>query len=121
MPRLSSLPDRLSSVAPRLDGQLVAGKSAPVTRDDAKPWRKWYGRKAWKDLKRMVMARDQGVCVQTGVPLIGVAPAPNSPVVDHIIEHKGDWDLFHDPDNLQLVSKQYHDTEKQRIERARHA
>jgi 5-methylcytosine-specific restriction protein A len=65
--------------------------------------------------------RNYGVCKQTGVALVGEYGAPNSPVLDHIVEHNGDPVLFWDPENTQLVAKKYHDTEKQRIERAQHA
>jgi 5-methylcytosine-specific restriction protein A len=60
------------------------------------------------------------VCEQTGVPLVGAAGAPNSPIVDHIVEYNSNKTLFYDIENLQLISKKWHDTEKQRIERARH-
>jgi 5-methylcytosine-specific restriction endonuclease McrA len=37
-------------------------------------------------------------------------------VVDHIKAHKGDLDLFFDPDNLQSLCKSHHDGAKQRID-----
>lgn len=37
-------------------------------------------------------------------------------VVDHIQPHKGDTDLFHDPDNWQALCKQCHDSLKKQIE-----
>ncbi len=54
----------------------------------------------------------------TGTLLVGKYPAPNSPVVDHIRRHGGDPELFWDPSNLQALSKEYHDREKQRQEYA---
>jgi 5-methylcytosine-specific restriction protein A len=51
------------------------------------------------------------------VALTGKHPAPDSPAIDHIIDHNGNASLFWDRDNLQAVSKQWHDTEKQRQER----
>lgn len=37
-------------------------------------------------------------------------------VVDHIKPHKGDMDLFKDPDNLQSLCKKCHDKYKQYLE-----
>lgn len=58
------------------------------------------------------------MCQQTGVALVGRHPKPNSPVVDHITPHRGDPELFWDEANLQAVAKGWHDSEKQRQERA---
>ncbi len=58
------------------------------------------------------------VCQETGVFLIGRHPASNSPVADHIKPHRGDPELFWNPLNLHAVSKTYHDSAKQRLERA---
>lgn len=38
-------------------------------------------------------------------------------VVDHIIPHRGDRKLFHDPDNLQTLCPDHHYIDKQQIER----
>lgn len=86
-------------------------------RAEDQPWRTWYGTARWKRLRRKIWKRDGYVCVATGVALVGNYPAPNSPVADHIIWHKGDPDLFWDEDNLQTLSKAYHDREKQKQER----
>lgn len=40
-------------------------------------------------------------------------------VVDHKKPHKGDLDLFHDPNNLQSLCKHHHDSAKQMIERGK--
>ena len=58
------------------------------------------------------------VCQKTGVLLTGAKFAPDSPVVDHIIPHRGDMVLFWDEDNLQTVSKAYHDKVKQSLEKS---
>lgn len=86
-------------------------------RDATHPWRRWYRTARWRALRSKIIRRDRGVCQQTGVLLIGFHPAGNSPVVDHIVPHRGDADLFWDETNLQTVSKAYHDSEKQKIER----
>lgn len=85
-------------------------------RSHLKPWRKWYSTKRWRALREAVMQRDRMQCQQTGVMLIGEANQPDSPVVDHIRPHRGDAALFFDIDNCQLVSKAWHDREKQRLE-----
>jgi len=64
------------------------------------------------------MLREGKICQQTGVLLVGPKHAPNSPVVDHIIPHNGNEVLFWSEDNLQLVSKDYHDSQKQKIEKS---
>lgn len=38
-------------------------------------------------------------------------------IVDHIVPHKGDLVLFHDPENLQSLCKPCHDRDKAAIER----
>lgn len=39
-------------------------------------------------------------------------------VVDHVIAHKGDEELFSDPENLQSLCKPCHDGHKQRQEKS---
>ncbi|MEQ8292498.1 MAG: HNH endonuclease [Roseovarius sp.] len=96
-------------------------RSETVSRDQeraaSQPWRKWYSTAKWAALKKRVHQRDDWVCQQTGVLLIGKHPAPNSPVADHIEPHRGDPELFWDESNVQTVSKSWHDSEKQRQER----
>lgn len=89
-----------------------------ATRSADHEYRGWYKLKRWQDLRQEVLVRDLFTCRQTGVLLIGKAPAPNSPVVDHITPHRGDPALFWDIDNLQSVSKAWHDSVKQARERA---
>jgi 5-methylcytosine-specific restriction protein A len=74
--------------------------------------RSWYKSKRWADLRDAVLVRDLYTCRQTGVLLTGKHPEPNSPVVDHVVPHRGDERLFWDINNLQAVSKEYHDGEK---------
>lgn len=109
MPKLSTLKPRLKAMAPKL-------KTAREVRDtryspDAQV-RSWYKSKRWQDLRDAVLTRDLYTCQKTGVLLTGKHPAPNSPVVDHVIPHHGDERLFWDINNLQAVSKEYHDGEK---------
>lgn len=113
MPKLTTLKPRLKAMAPKL-------KTAREVRDtryspDAQV-RSWYKSARWQALRLEVLARDLYTCRQTGVVLTGKSPAPNSPVVDHVIPHKGDERLFWDPNNLQAVSKAYHDSDKRKME-----
>lgn len=123
MGRLKTLPPRLAPAAPRL------GTPKPVDREQAErertrerdrlqASRKLYNSRAWRKLRDEVYARDSWTCRQTGVICLGKFPAPNSPVADHIIPHRGDLALFWDKANIQTVSKAYHDSQKQREERA---
>lgn len=117
----------------RLSGRGVGGRlgrqptrlAVPVTeaerskqRTDIMPGRSLYNTARWKRLRLDVLKRDGFVCQKTGVRLTGKSPAPNSPVVDHKTPHRGDPVLFFDPENLQAVSKAWHDSEKQRLEKA---
>ncbi len=86
-------------------------------RDRTQGWRIWYKTARWQKLRRLVLKRDGYTCQATGAMLVGQYPASNSPVVDHIRPHRGDADLFWDEDNLQSVSKEYHDRVKQSIEK----
>lgn len=109
MPKLTTLKPRLKAMAPKL-------KTAREVRDtryspDAQV-RRWYKSARWQALRLEVLTRDLFTCRQTGVVLTGKSPAPNSPVVDHVVPHKGDERLFWDPSNLQAVSKAYQDSDK---------
>lgn len=86
----------------------VAGPRRSVT---------WNKTARWQKLRLRILERDKWVCQATGILLVGVHPAPNSPVVDHIEPHRGDPDLFWDEDNLRAVSKEWHDREKQSQEK----
>lgn len=86
-------------------------------RDQSQPWRQWYKTAEWRKLRAKVLKRDLYTCQQTGILLIGKYPAANSPVVDHIKPHRGDPTLFWDENNLQAMSKGYHDRLKQSQER----
>ena len=114
-PPLRTLKPRLAPMPPRL-------KSARTVRDtryspDATV-RAWYKSARWHKLRQQVLIRDMYTCQQTGVVLAGKSPAPNSPVVDHKIPHRGNEALFFDPENCQSVTKQWHDSTKKRMERS---
>lgn len=87
-----------------------------AARNAARP--NWYSTARWQKLRLRALDRDGWRCRQTGVLLVGSYPAPNSAAVDHIKPHGWDPELFWCLDNLQSVTKAWHDREKQRRERA---
>lgn len=108
MARLKSMAPALSAAPARLVGPVDTGtKERPA----------WYQSARWQRLRRKVLIRDEYRCRQTGVRLTDGRQAPNSAVVDHINPHRWNPDLFWDEDNLQAVSKQWHDSEKQKLEK----
>lgn len=80
-------------------------------RHDARPWRALYNTKAWHRLRWHQLQAEPlcRLCAQLGSTTAAT-------VVDHIVPHKGDHGLFHDPDNLQSLCKTCHDSVKQRQE-----
>ncbi len=113
--RLKTATPKLKAAKSRLRGP---ASGSDERRASSPHWRKWYATKRWRRLRLQVFVRDGYQCKQTGVLLNGTHPAPSSPVADHIKEHRGDPKLFWDPDNLQSVSKQWHDRVKQKLEHA---
>lgn len=78
-------------------------KPAPRSRESA-AWRRWYSLPIWTDelrpgqLFREPFCRE---CARYGIR----TPATN---VDHIRDHKGDWELFTDRENLQSLCHSCH-------------
>lgn len=120
MGRLKMMPSRVKVLPPKVkyEDNAIRKKRNSASIEITKPWRKWYYTKAWKELRLRTLTRDGFVCQKTGAMLSGRHPEPNSPVVDHIVPHRGDADLFWDENNLQSVTKQWHDSVKSVIERA---
>ncbi|MFQ6550491.1 HNH endonuclease [Aestuariibius sp. 2305UL40-4] len=112
------LPSRIGKPTSRLQRKDADEADRHRRRDAELPWRSWQKTARWQKLRDRILARDGLVCQQTGVMLLGKHPAPNSPVVDHKLPHRGDPDLFWDETNLQTVSKAWHDREKQKREHA---
>lgn len=111
MPRLSSLPSRLSSLPHRVGtAPGPAGKPAPKRVRNAAPWKGWYSTAAWQALRLKTFERDGYICQRSGLICSGAHPAPDSPVANHKIPHRGDEALFWDPDNIETVTKAVHDT-----------
>jgi 5-methylcytosine-specific restriction endonuclease McrA len=117
--RLTKMPSRMTAAPsriPRAQGEPARDR----LRNALRPWRKWYKTKRWAELRSERLKLKGWRCERTGVLLVRKAPAPDSPVLDHIVAHRGDPKLFWDRDNLQVVSKKWHDTVKQKQERAAH-
>lgn len=117
--RLTRTPSRMVAAPSRLP-KPTGERERDAQRRALKPWRKWYSTKRWAELRRAKLTEVAWRCEQTGILVAARHPAPDSPVLDHKIPHRGDPVLFWDPQNLQIVSKEWHDSVKQKIERAEH-
>jgi len=64
-----------------------------------------YNTKPWKALRQTILARDLYTCqlVGCGVALTSGRDKKNSAVIHHRKAHKGNLELFFDPDNLEAV------------------
>ncbi|MDI3335877.1 HNH endonuclease [Defluviimonas aestuarii] len=115
MGRLKQLPNRLTSLPPRIASpshQSEADRNR--YRRATQPWRKWYSTKAWQSLSWKVRLEAHFTCAQCG----RVEGRKGQTVADHKIPHKGDEALFWDENNLQCLCKLCHDKVKQAEERA---
>jgi len=72
-------------------------------RDRQQPWRRWYSLKIWHSLRREVLESEPWCrwCLAAGRHTPAV-------VVDHIVDHCGNWDLFVCLDNLQPLCQTCH-------------
>jgi len=91
-------------------GVLVPGGYCPAHQprraersEEAKAWRWMYQTDAWKQLRGSQLLREPfcRTCAGRGLRV----PATD---VDHIQDHKGDWALFADPDNLESLCHSCH-------------
>lgn len=116
MPRLKSLPPRLTAMPSRL-GRPVGDEQARHRERDANlEHRKWYKTSRWQKLRMKVLIRDLFTCKMQGC---GRIEANTSQLVaDHKTPHHGDERLFWDEQNLQCLCKRCHDKLKQKEERA---
>jgi 5-methylcytosine-specific restriction protein A len=108
MGRLKSIAPQLQSLAPKLGG--APAISIDLQRAVIAPWRAWYGTQRWRVLRREVFLRDGYICQRTGVLAAGQYPAPDSPVANHKVPHRGDPALFWDINNIETVTKLVHDS-----------
>jgi 5-methylcytosine-specific restriction endonuclease McrA len=120
MAKLSSLKPRLGGLSPYMatPTRQQAEKVRLRERDRTTDWRSLYSTQRWQRLRAEVLLRDGYTCQRTGDLLTGKSPAPDSPVVHHKKPHRGDETLFWDKDNLETVSKAWHDSVAQAMEHA---
>ena len=118
MARLKEFRSGLSS-APATVRRLTL--SATGKRAKVQPGSHLYNSAKWKRLVAKIRVRDRMICQATGALLIGKYPDALSPVVDHKTPHGGDEALFWDEENLWLVSKGWHDSQKQSQDKRRFA
>ena len=85
---------------------------------DAEQYRVLYNTKHWQSVRQTVLTRDRFTCQHNGcgVALEPGRDRPNSAVVHHIVPHKGNLELFFEPDNLQSVCWTCHSGPIQREE-----
>lgn len=81
-------------------------------RRQQKPWRALYNTQRWKALRLGQLMREPLCkrCKERGVITAAT-------VAHHIRAHKGDAELFFDPNNLASSCADCHDIDEQRIER----
>lgn len=79
------------------------------TRGKSSAWQHLYKRARWRRLREAHKDANP-LCVYC----LDAEEISEVEVVDHIKPHKGDLDLFWDPENLQSLCKACHDGRKQR-------
>ena len=67
------------------------------------PWDAWEKTKLWRDKRSRHLAKEP-LCREC----LKVDLYVKAEEVDHIIPHRGDWNLFIDEDNLQSLCKVHH-------------
>ena len=90
-------------------------KKAP--RRESAQWHGWYSLDIWtKELRPKQLMRQPFCCM-----CLEQDPSSRTraTVVDHVIPHRGNWQLFVDPNNHQSLCKHHHDqkTAKEQAER----
>jgi len=73
---------------------------------------KWYGLGVWKKLRLFQLRREPlcHMCKAEGKTV----PAT---VANHTKAHRGDWDLFVDPKNLDSLCEHHHNSDQQSFEK----
>ena len=101
------------------EGYCPEHKPAKAPRRESAQWHGWYSLDIWtKELRPEQLMREP-FCRMC---LAMVPPArTRATVVDHVIPHRGDWQLFVDANNHQSLCKHHHDqkTAKEQNEKRR--
>jgi 5-methylcytosine-specific restriction protein A len=108
-------PISLSIAGSRLSGatKQERERSRDAQRRSQQPWRAWYKLEIWDHPEtglRIQQLRRKPICEACG--------RATATIVHHKRPHRGVWELFAAPNNLQSVCKPCHDGEIQRGERA---
>ena len=88
-----------------------------MTGEDLDPpprwWTHWYKGKRWQKMRawQLTVEPHCRMCWQRGVRNLAVTD------VDHIKPHRGNADLFFDPENLQSLCRNCHSSIKQTLEK----
>ena len=114
MARLQSLRPQVASLPSRLKSTAALGTTNPES------WRvgkttaeRGYGGR-WQRARATFLQRPENVCCRM-CAAEGIVTLAT--VVDHIVPHRGNQDLFWDTSNWQALCKTHHDSHKQREDR----
>lgn len=86
------------------DGYCPAHKPKQAARRESAQWHSWYSLPVWTDdLRPGQLLREQFCreCARWGIRTLATE-------VDHVRDHRGDWALFTDRDNLQSLCHSCH-------------
>jgi 5-methylcytosine-specific restriction protein A len=88
---------------------------------EAQAYHRWYKLKLWchkpTGLRWQCLVKALFKCQQPGCGWQAKASETHKLHADHIIPHRGDWELFRDPDNLQCLCETCSNAAKQSLER----
>lgn len=91
------------------NSRMAAERARDKQRYDENPYRAWYGLAIWPRLKAQFFSADpmNAICAHIDTR---TGERCNKPAeeVDHIIPHRGNWDLFTDLKNLQGLCHRHH-------------
>lgn len=73
-------------------------------------WHAWYNLPIWTERLRPAQLLCEPFCRECA----RAGRRTAATVVDHVEPHRGDWDLFTDPANLQSLCKYHHDQKTMR-------
>lgn len=78
--------------------------------EEARAWHRWYSLPIWTDELRPAQLLKEPFCRECAriYPPGDPRRRTRATDVDHIVDHKGDWALFTDPDNLESLCHSCH-------------
>ena len=75
------------------------------------PWRNWYKLAEWSRIRKRRLA-DDPLCVMC----LAEGKTNAATIVDHVVPHKGNRELFFSYANTQSLCETHHNRDKQRME-----